>query len=82
MEIRKNLALSETGFVFDPSSGDSYSMNPQGLEMISLLKEGKTTDQIKTHFLERYLIDGDSLEKDLYDFVNVLKRFNLATENE
>ena len=40
MNIKKSIALSDSGFVFDPSSGDSFSTNPIGLEIINQLKEG------------------------------------------
>ncbi len=49
MKLKKNLALSDSGFVFDPSTGDSFSTNPIGLEIIRMLKEGKTTNDIKNH---------------------------------
>lgn len=36
VKIKKNIAISDSGFVFDPGSGDSYSMNLfyKGLKLI------------------------------------------------
>ena len=47
MELRKNLAISDTGFVFDATAGESYSLNPIGLEILNYLKEGLTDEEIK-----------------------------------
>ena len=41
MKLKKNIAISDSGFLFNPSTGDSYSVNPIGTEIIELLKEGK-----------------------------------------
>ena len=46
MRLKKNIAISESGFVFDPDSGDSYSMNPIGLEILTMMKEGKEQGDI------------------------------------
>lgn len=80
MNIKKNIALSDTGFVFDPSSGDSFSTNPIGLEIISLLKEGKTDAEVKKHVIENYMIDEVSFEKDFYDFTSTLVKLKVAEE--
>jgi hypothetical protein len=41
MLIKENIALSENGFVFNPSTGDSFTMNSTGKEVLMLIKEGK-----------------------------------------
>jgi len=81
MKLKKNLALSETGFVFDPSNGNSFATNPIGLSIVKMLKEGKDIKTIKKNILDQYLTDDNSLEKDIYDFMNMLKKLQLS-ENE
>ena len=39
MQIKSKLAISSSGFVFDPTTGDSYSLNPIGAEIANLIKE-------------------------------------------
>ena len=78
MKLKKNLALSDSGFVFDPSTGDSFSTNPIGLEIIRMLKEGKTANDIKSQIIKTYMTDDVSFEKDYYDFVNMLSKHNLV----
>ena len=81
-KIKRNIALSDSGFVFDPSTGDSFSTNPIGLEIIKLMKENKTTDEIKASIVKQYMVDEVSFEKDLYDFVNMLSKLKLAENDE
>jgi hypothetical protein len=67
--------------VFDPATGNSFSTNPIGLEIIQLLKQNKSQQEISTHILDKYETDKNTLEKDLYDFMNMLMKLKL-TEND
>ena len=82
MNIKKNIALSDTGFVFNPSNGDSFSTNPIGMEIIKMLKEGKSDSDIKAHVVKTYMTDEPTFEKDLYDFINMLTKLNLTETDE
>lgn len=77
MQLKKNIATSESGFIFNPTTGDSYSANPIASEIITLLKEGTSTQNIKTQILERYDVSSAQLEKDWDDFTNQLKNANI-----
>lgn len=78
MKVRKNIAISDSGFLFNPSTGDSYSINPIGQEIIQLLQDGKSEDEITNHILKEYIVDSSTVEKDLYDFLNMLKNYKLT----
>ncbi len=78
MKIKKNIALSDTGFVFNPSTGDSFSVNPIGLEILRKLKDNEPHDKIKKQLLETYSTDADSVEKDFYDFTKMLEQLQLT----
>jgi len=39
MKLKRNIAVGESGFLFDLTGGESYSLNQQGLEIINMLKE-------------------------------------------
>jgi len=82
MQIKENIAISDSGFVFDPSSGDSFSLNPIGLEIFGFLKEQKDLAEISKIMTTNYEIDADSFEKYFYDFIGMLKQFGLIKENE
>lgn len=82
MPIKKNIAISESGFVFNPSTGDSFSTNPIGLEIIKLLKEGKTRDDIKSVILKTYATEESTFEKDFYDFLIMLQNIKILEGDE
>jgi hypothetical protein len=82
MKIKRNIALSDSGFVFNPSTGDSFSVNPIGLELIRLLKEEKSGEDIKTYILKTYEIDEVTFEKDFYDFKRMLEQIKLTDNTQ
>jgi hypothetical protein len=77
MKLKKNIATSEAGFMFNPGTGDSFSVNITGAEILSLLKENKTQEEIVENISSRFDIDRIQFEKDLDDFVSQLHIYNL-----
>jgi len=75
--IRKNIATNEFGFVFNPSTGDSYSSNPIAAEVIRMMKENIAMADIRKSLFEKYDVEKTILEKDLDDFILILKENNL-----
>jgi len=82
MHLKKNLAISDSGFVFNPSSGDSYSTNPIGLEIIRYLEEGLDSKKIRSLITKRYQVNDITFEKDFADFINTLHHLKLNDEDE
>jgi hypothetical protein len=80
MIIKGNIALSENGFVFNPATGDSYTINNTGKEVLILIREGKNIDQIIDSMLGKYDVDKTTLERYLADFINDLSVNNLLEE--
>ncbi|MBN8686633.1 MAG: PqqD family protein [Chitinophagales bacterium] len=77
MYLRKNIATSEAGFIFNPATGDSFSANPIAAEILHLLKQGNTVAQIKESLLATYEVEPLRLDRDWDDFFNQLKEANL-----
>jgi hypothetical protein len=77
MGIRKNIAVSDEGFLFNPTTGDSFSTNPVGSEIIALLKQDKSISDIKIEIGKQYDVDSYLLERDLEDFMTLLKEHNI-----
>lgn len=77
MKLKKNVALSDSGFLFNPANGDSYSVNPIGMKMLKLMQLGKEDDEIIKEVTEEYMIDKTTVEKDLYDFKVILGNHKL-----
>jgi hypothetical protein len=77
MRLKKNIATSESGFIFHPGTGDSFSDNPIAAEIVLQLKEGTAPSDIKKNILEKYDVTSNMLEKDWDDFSAQLKEANL-----
>lgn len=78
MKLKRNIAVSESGFIFDPSTGESYSLNSQGVEILSFLKEGKHDREIIDYFTTEYEVEREDFERYLVDFTGMLKQFKLV----
>ena len=82
MQVNKNIAISDSGFIFNPSSGDSFSSNAIGLEIIHYLKEEKTKEEIIKNITEKYSVEASAAERDIQDFLQTLSGYQLIQYNE
>lgn len=78
--IKKNIATNEFGFVFNPATGDSFSSNTIAAEIIQLMKENNSLNEIKKTLLGKYEVDKMTIEKDVDEFVAMLKEHNLLSQ--
>lgn len=77
MKLKNNIAISESGFVFDAGTGETYSLNPIGAEILKLMNENKTQEQIVAYFLENYDVNQAVFESAYFDFISTLNQFNI-----
>lgn len=77
MKLKKNIATSEDGFIFNPGTGDSFSTNEIGSDIISMLKDEQALPSIIASICQKYDVDQPQFEKDLDDFIAQLKDYNI-----
>ncbi len=77
MRVRKNIASSDEGFIFNPTTGDSFSANMIGAEIINLLKKDITLKEVADIICDKYDVDRSLFERDLEDFTLQLKDFSI-----
>jgi len=77
MKLKKNIATSEEGFIFNPGTGDSFTTNGIGSEIISMIKEGKEAATIIKSVCEKYDVEQIQFERDLDDFMSQLADSNI-----
>ena len=82
IKLKKSIAISESGFVFDPMSGESFSVNEIGMKILALIKEEKSVKDISQLFVSEFDVDPTDFEKYFYDFVGMLRQYQLIEENE
>lgn len=81
MKVKKSIAISDSGFLFDPENGNSFSMNDTGKKILEKLKNGKEEQEITLEIMEDYEIDKETFERYFIDFVGMLKQYKIV-ENE
>jgi hypothetical protein len=82
MKIKNNIAVSENGFVFNPASGESFTTNQVGLEMLNLMRKGTKKEAIIAAITEKFEADTGVIERDLNDFSEMLKQYHLHQHEE
>lgn len=68
-----NLAISDTGFVFDPVTGNSYNTNQTGILIMDRLKHGADVTDIAQQLSEEYDVTVDSAEHDVLELIELLR---------
>ena len=70
----KDLALSESGFVFDPYTGATFTANGTGLAVLRGLREGLNRQQIVGRLGDEFAVAGSpvQLDSDVGDFLRLL----------
>lgn len=82
MQITEEVKISDNGFVFNSKTGDSFSLNPIGLEMIKMIEGNREFDEIRKSILDKYDIDDLTFEKDFYDFCALLKHHQITIQGD
>jgi len=77
----KDLAVSESGFVFDPYTGATFSANDSGLVVLDGLRRGLSREAIRNSLGERFEIGEADLSRDLDEFVHVLREHGLLPKD-
>lgn len=82
MRIRRNIAISDSGFIFNPDTGESFSTNSIAIILFQMLKEGRDFEQMSREIQDKYHVDSKTFEKDYQDFLNMLSQYNLTEDEE
>lgn len=72
-----DLAISDTGFVFDPYTGSTFTVNATGVSVLSAMKEGLEPASVEARIRERFDARGADVARDVDDFVAALKHHGI-----
>ncbi len=72
------LAVNDEGFVFDPTTGESFTVNATGLFLIRALKAGHDTTELLDQVQQQFEVSPGSAERDVTDFVSQLEGLHLV----
>ncbi|CAG1021208.1 hypothetical protein DOJK_00841 [Patescibacteria group bacterium] len=71
----KRLALSESGFVFDPVSGQSFTVNETGLAVLRFAQQEQEPESLVTELAEQFDASLSEISRDVSDFIHRLRGF-------
>lgn len=69
------LAVSETGFIFDPQTGQSFTLNQTGLLALDLLKRRTSLEATAQYMAAEYAVSVEVASSSLEAFVYQLGRY-------
>ena len=78
MQKLSQLALNDEGFVFDPTTGDSFQVSMTGLVILKSLRDGKSDAETAQALAKKYAVDHETAARDIADFRAQLKTIGLA----
>lgn len=76
-EKLKQIAISERGFIFNPLTGDTFTLNPTALFLIQKLKENLTTEEAIEALINEYEVDKKEALEDFELFYQQLEIYGL-----
>jgi hypothetical protein len=82
MNLKNNIAISDSGFVFNPASGESFSVNPIGLEMLNHIRQGQSIEEIVNSIEKDFQVEKSVIERDLHDFIDMMSQYHLIQNEE
>ena len=75
--LKTEVTVTESGFLFDHSTGLTYSLNPTGYFIFQQLQEGKTVGDILGQITDEFTVNEDTARKDLEDYFRQLREMGL-----
>jgi hypothetical protein len=75
----RDLALSDSGFVFDPLTGHTFTVNLTGQLALRCLKDGMGHEAITGRIAEEFATEGgEDFGRDVHDFIQQLRDCGLS----
>lgn len=72
-EILRRLAVSDSGFVFDPVSGNSYSTNVTGLTILRLMQRSLPLNEIVQALQQQFAVPAVTAEAEVVAYARELR---------
>ncbi|SNR65130.1 HPr-rel-A system PqqD family peptide chaperone [Desulfurobacterium atlanticum] len=82
MSKLNRLAINDEGFIFDPETGNSFTVNGTGLFILKLIKDGKNVEEIIETLTQEFEVDREEAMRDVTDFIEQLRLFGLVEPEE
>ena len=72
--LLQRLAINDSGFVFDPVSGRSFTVNESGFSLVHLMMQETNINSIIEQLQKDWNVDARQAERDLLEFAAELRK--------
>lgn len=73
-----DLAVSDSGFLFDPHSGATFTLNSSGIVLLRGIVRGLDREQLTDELRERFELSNEDLHRDIDEFIQLLRETGLV----
>jgi len=80
--VYEHLALSDSGFLFDTRTGDTYSLNRSGTLLLRALMAGASEAELVDRLVETFEVDRPTARRDVAQFLLRLRDLRLVGDAE
>ena len=75
---RDAIQLSDSGFMFDPATGHTFSLNATAMRVFDLLRQDLPVARVAAMIAEEFDVDERDAAKDVADFVLALRTHGMV----
>lgn len=80
-EALRELAVSASGFIFDPRTGATFQVNATGRFILERLREGLSIPAVEKALEEAFEVGDEDLGRDVIEFLYLLRKHELLRED-
>ncbi len=73
-----DLAISPSGFCFDPRTGAGFTVNATGRRLLEGLRDGLGLSDLRAMLTDEFDVDGVDLERDVLEYVRLVREQGLV----
>ena len=77
MQRLRSLALNPDGFAFDPTTGESFTLNSTGLVLLEGLRDDEDPQALVARLVERFDVSAEDASRDVDDFLGHVRGVRL-----
>ncbi len=77
--FHSEMTLTKGGFLFDHSTGLTYTLNTTGRDIFERFQEGSEASEIVRSLIAEFEVDEETARGDLEDFVRQMRELGLVS---
>ena len=82
MKVSPDLIFHEKGFIFDPNTGATYSLNTSGAFIFQQLQNGVTGAELVQRVVDTFDVDTKTARRDVEDIIQQFISLGLVTTGD